>query len=184
VPTALTHPAVPLALGLGLGRELVPARLLAAGAVASVLPDLDVVGLRLGIPYASELGHRGLSHSLAFAVLVALGAAALHRALRASAPATFAFVLVAAASHGVLDALTNGGLGVALLWPLSDERLFAPIRPILVAPLGARGLVARGAAVLASEARWVWLPGALLGLALVAGRHVARRGGATARREA
>jgi inner membrane protein len=175
VPTALTHPAVPLALGLGLGRELVPTRLLAAGAVASVLPDLDVVGLRLGIPYASELGHRGLSHSLAFAVLVALGAAALHRALRTTAPAAFAFVLVSGASHGLLDALTSGGLGVALLWPLSPERFFAPVRPILVAPLGARGLAVRGAAVLASEVRWVWLPCALLALALLAGRLVAAR---------
>jgi len=56
VPTLITHPAVPLALGLVLGREAIPARLLLAGVVASVLPDLDVVAFRLGVPYAAEFG--------------------------------------------------------------------------------------------------------------------------------
>ena len=46
-------------------------------------------------------------------------------------------LLVAAtmASHGLLDMLTDGGHGVALAWPLSDERWFAPIRPIAVSQI-------------------------------------------------
>ena len=48
MPTAFTHPAIPLALGLGLGRAAVPGRLLAAGALASALPDLDVLAFRFG----------------------------------------------------------------------------------------------------------------------------------------
>jgi inner membrane protein len=174
VPSALSHLAVPVALGAGLGRAAVPPRLLAAGAVASLVPDLDVIGLRLGIPYGATLGHRGASHSLAFAAALALLAAWRHRDLGAPRGAAFAFVLVSAASHGLLDALTSGGLGVALLWPLSAERLFAPVRPIRVAPLTLRALAARGPAVLASEIRWIWLPAALLALGL-RGRKALRR---------
>jgi len=159
VPTPFTHPAVPLAITAGLGRARIPLRLMAAGAFASMLPDADVVAFRLGIPYAHTFGHRGASHSLAFAVLVALAASALHAKLGASRRATFLLVLAAAASHPLLDALTDGGLGVALLWPFSSERFFAPVRPIHVAPISARRLFsARAAAVFTSEALWVWGP--------------------------
>jgi inner membrane protein len=37
-----------------------------------MLPDLDVVTFKLGIPYASPWGHRGISHSLLLALLAAL----------------------------------------------------------------------------------------------------------------
>ena len=167
MPTAFSHPAVPLAISIGLGRSTVPSRLVAAGIVASVLPDLDVVAFRFGIPYAAQLGHRGFSHSLAFAALVALLGAGCHRLLRSGPMATFAFLFAATVSHGVLDAFTNGGLGVAFLWPFSPTRYFAPIRMIQVAPLTvARVLSHRGAVVLASELVWVWLPCAVLCVAL------------------
>ena len=39
------------------------------------------------------------------------------------------------ASHGVLDALTDGGPGVAFLAPFDDTRYFFPWRPIRVSPL-------------------------------------------------
>jgi inner membrane protein len=172
VPTIISHPAVPLAIGLGLG-NVVPGRLLAASAVASVVPDLDVVGLWLGIPYASALGHRGLSHSLAFAVAAGLLAAANHRALRSTVAAAFSVVFVATASHALLDAFTNGGHGVALLWPFSSERFFAPARVIQVSPFGLSALSSRGAALFASELLWVWGP--CLALAVVL--RLARIGG-------
>jgi inner membrane protein len=167
MPTVISHPAVPVAIGLGLGRPVVSGRLLAAGAVASVLPDLDVVAFRLGIPYAAEFGHRGFSHSLAFAALAALLGASCHRWLRSRFQIAFPFLLVAAASHGVLDAFTNGGLGIAFLWPFSPERYFAPARVIQVAPIGPSRLFSRrGAAVLLSEFLWIWIPCALVGIAL------------------
>ena len=59
MPTILTHTAVPLALGLGLGKEIVPRRVLWAGVALSILPDLDVLAFRFGIPYAAPFGHRG-----------------------------------------------------------------------------------------------------------------------------
>jgi inner membrane protein len=175
VPTALSHPAVPLAIGLGAGRAAVPGPLLAAGVVASVLPDLDVIAFRLGVPYAAEFGHRGFSHSLAFAALVALAGGACHRMFRARFLTAFAFLFAATASHGVLDAFTTGGLGVAFFWPFSPERHFAPLRVILVAPLRAGRLLSQhGLAVLLSEVLWVWLPCAALAAALARRRR--RRG--------
>ena len=118
----------------------------------SLLPDADVVGFHFGIAYGDPWGHRGASHSPAFAMLggcvIGLVARALHRpALRTGMLA--ALVL---ASHGLLDALTDGGLGCALLWPLSDERFFAPWRPLPVAPIGRAFLSSWGLHVALVEA--------------------------------
>ena len=163
MPTFLTHAAVPLALGLGLGRRRIPAPLLLAGLAAAVLPDGDVLIMRLGVPYASAFGHRGFSHSILFAGLVALLGAALLR--RISFPRAWGFLFLAAVSHPLLDASTTGGLGVALLWPFSEARYFAPWRFIRVSPLRLSSFWSeRGLRVGASELRWVWLPCFLLAL--------------------
>jgi len=176
MPTALSHAAAPLALRLGLGRSVVSGRLLAAGLAASMVPDADVVGFRFGIDYADDLGHRGLTHSLAFAACVALVGALNHRALRSRFLTAFAFLLAAAVSHPLLDALTDGGLGVALFWPFSSERVFAPFSPIRVAPLSLEGLLLeRGVGVAVSELRWVWLPCAALGALIALLRRKSKR---------
>ena len=79
--------------------------------------------------------------------------------LQTSRGAAFWFVFVSASSHGLLDMLTNGGLGVALLWPVSNERFFFPIQPIEVSPLSVRRILSEaGAKVLRSEMLWVWAP--------------------------
>ena len=174
MPTVFSHAAAPLALGLGLGRGTVPRRLLVAGIVGAALPDLDVVTFHLGIPYSADLGHRGFSHSLAFAALVGLAGAAGHRALRAGFARAFVFLFAATVSHGVLDAFTDGGLGVAFLWPWSGERYWAPqaFRVVEVSPISvSRFLSGRGLAVLGSELRWIWLPALAAGLILVGVRR-------------
>jgi inner membrane protein len=172
MPTVFTHPVIPLAMAFGLGKEVISKRLLAAGVVASVVPDLDVLAFRLGIPYAAEFGHRGFSHSMLFALIVAIIGASLARSLRSTPRRSFWFLFVAVASHGILDAFTNGGLGIAFLWPFSGERFFAPIQPIEVAPLGlSRFLSQKGVDVLGSEVLWVWLP--FLAMATIA--HAFRR---------
>ena len=168
MPTVITHPAVPLALALALGREVISGRLLLAGVVASVLPDLDVVAFRLGVPYAAEFGHRGFSHSILFASLVALLGACLFRQLHSSFRCALLFLFAASMSHSILDAFTNGGLGVAFLWPWSDERFFAHFQMIEAAPLSLKRFLSPvGLGVLWSELLWVWCP--LLGLALASG---------------
>jgi inner membrane protein len=162
MPTILAHAAVPLAIGLGAGSRAVSPRLLVAGIAAAMSPDLDAIGLHLGVAYSDIAGHRGLTHSLAFAVLLAIAAAAVAGPLRAARGRAFAFVLACAASHGLLDMMTTGGLGVAWFWPFSDARLFLPWRVIQVSPLTLQRLLGpTGRAVMVSELRAVWLPAAL-----------------------
>jgi inner membrane protein len=63
------------------------------------------------------------------------------------------------ASHGLLDALTDGGLGVALFSPFTQKRFFFSWTPIEVSPFGWRWLLKPGErGVLWSELKWVWGP--------------------------
>lgn len=163
MPTVLTHAIVPLAAAAALGTHKVPARLALAAAALTMLPDADVVGFRLGIAYADDWGHRGATHSLVMAAVAAGLAILLWREWRR--PFAFAFLFLAAASHGLLDMLTDGGLGVALYWPFETGRHFFAATPIRVSPIGANFFSARGLETLLSEMVWVWLPAAALALA-------------------
>lgn len=59
--------------------------------------------------------------------------------------------------------LTDGGKGIALLWPLCGERMFAPYRPIEVSPILLRGFEnGKLPLVLASEFFWLIAPAILL----------------------
>jgi inner membrane protein len=171
MPTIIAHAAVPLLLGAALGPKLISRPLLIAGTVAAMLPDIDVLAFKIGIAYADPLGHRGAMHSLAFACLSALLAAFLHRPLQTSRSRAFVFTGLAAASHPLLDACTNGGLGVELLWPLSVRRFFLPWRPIEVSPIGAHFFSRHAWDVLASELLWVWLPAAVIALLILLARR-------------
>ena len=172
MPTIFTHAVVPLALGAGLGGQVISRRLVLAGVAVAILPDLDVIAFQFGVPYGSDFGHRGFSHSLVGAAIVALAMAFARRVLQAGFARAFPFLFLAGASHGLLDAFTNGGSGVALLWPFSSGRYFAPLTPIEVSPIGlSRFLTERGATVLFSEFLWIWLPCAAITLAMIAVRR-------------
>jgi len=161
MPTILTHAISAGALGSAMLPSGLGARPWALGVTCAMLPDLDVLGFKLGISYSSMLGHRGLSHSLAFALSLSILVTVLgFRAVRwdAARIRIWLFLFVAAASHGILDAFTNGGLGVALLAPFAAERYFFPVTPIQVSPIGWGFFSERGLRVLASEMLWVWAP--------------------------
>src|SRR5258708_33227849 len=116
----------------------IPKSVWVAGEVCSVLPDLDVIGFRFGVHYGDFWGHRGFTHSLVFAALIA--SAALVLVFRDSVPKIgrfplFLYLFLATASHGLLDAMTNGGLGVAFFSPFNNHRYFLPWRPIRVSPI-------------------------------------------------
>jgi inner membrane protein len=118
----------------------------------SLLPDADVVGFSLGVEYGDPWGHRGATHSLAFSIVVGalLGAAASlvgRPAWRVGALATGVLV-----SHALLDTLTDGGLGCALLWPFDLTRYFAPWNPIPVAPIGLSFVSMNGLTIALTEA--------------------------------
>lgn len=170
--TLFSHPLVPLAMGLGLGPKTIPYPLLWLGAGLSMLPDVDVIAFRLGIPYASPFGHRGFTHSITAAFVVAVFCCLLHRHLRASRLTVLIFCWFAMVSHPLLDALTDGGLGVALLWPFSNQRFFFPWHPISVSRIGHAFFSAHGWAVLRSELYSVWMPCIAVGLMLFGIRKV------------
>jgi inner membrane protein len=174
--SAPTHVVATGAIATFFFRPAVPWHLWLAGAILAVAPDLDVIGFRLGIAYGDLLGHRGLSHSLFAAGLVGgvvtmlcyrRGAGAL------SAPVVWLFLFLAMASHGILDAFTNGGLGVAFFAPFSTERYFFPVRPLEVSPLSVGRFLTAGrlVAILANEIQWVWVPSVVVGAAVLGYRY-------------
>jgi len=170
--SAFTHSFIALAAGKLAFPGRMPVRFWVLSVVCALLPDVDVIGYFLGIRYDDMLGHRGFSHSLLFAFLVAvLVTAAAFPAVRRFSKQWWALIgcfFAAAASHGVLDAMTNGGYGIAFFSPFSNTRFFLPWRPLEVAPIGVRGFFSRwGWDVLMSELLWIWLP-VVLALVLAA----------------
>ena len=155
-------------LGAAIGGAAQPAswkgpRLWFVSAFCSVLPDADVIGFRFGVHYGDLWGHRGVTHSLTFAAVLAAVMAMI--AVKAAWERWYLGLLLffVTASHGVLDALTNGGLGVAFFSPFNARRYFFPWRPIAVAPIGAhRFFSAHGAYILWTEIIWLWGPILLL----------------------
>jgi inner membrane protein len=181
MPSAFTHAFVGAALTPLAPRPDRGARLAVELAVVSMLPDLDVIAFAFGIPYAHPLGHRGLSHGLPFAAgLALLLPLVLHRDARPGSRRWWALVglfFAACASHGLLDACTDGGLGVGLLLPFSNARVFFPWRPIAVSPIGVGAFFGEwGLRVLRSELIWIWLPvGALSAALILVRRHRVHR---------
>jgi inner membrane protein len=159
VPTIFTHALAAAAMGSAFRRAAFPARIWWLGAGCAVLPDGDVAGYALGVPIDSMLGHRGLTHSLAFAAVVAAVLTPLALPRGARPLVVWLYLFLATASHGVLDAMTNGGIGIAFWAPFDGTRYYLPWRPIVVSPLGvSRFLSPWGVAVMVSEVLWVWLP--------------------------
>jgi inner membrane protein len=164
VPTIFSHAVFASAVGRAYVAKRVPARFWILTAICAMLPDVDAIGFAFGVPYDSMLGHRGLTHSIAFAVVVGLLVGYLIRdgVEFLSRRKLFVYFTLVTLSHPLLDALTNGGRGVALFAPFSNTRYFFPFRPIEVSPIGMRFFSSRGLAVLASEVVWVWLPALLI----------------------
>ncbi|MBI2838215.1 MAG: metal-dependent hydrolase [Acidobacteria bacterium] len=162
MPTAFGHAVLGISALAVFPQEALPKRSWLLGIAVSIAPDLDVIAFRFGIPYSHPFGHRGFFHSLLFAWLVAATAAivASSRSEPRRRPAVLAaYLFVCAASHGLLDTLTDGGLGIAILSPFSNRRFFAPWRPISVSPIGLRHfLLGPAGEVLLSELLWIGLP--------------------------
>jgi inner membrane protein len=176
MPTVMTHAAVGAAFGVVAPLARRRGAFLAVSAGLAMLPDLDVIGLALGVPSSSMWSHRGLTHSLVAALVVGFGLARLSvPSLVGARRALGLYFSAVMASHGVLDAATDGGRGIAFLAPFTAERWFLPWRPIAVSPLGLDVLSSSGAGVLESELRWVWFPGLLIVGAVLLARAMRRR---------
>ena len=136
-------------------------RLTLASILLPILPDADALFTRW-IPYEHPLGHRGLTHSLFIATLIGIVTAALAVRFKWSSGHSFPklaiFFALITASHGLFDAMTNGGMGVAFFAPFDNTRYFLPWRPIPVSPMSAAGLMTtRGLRVIHREFVLFWL---------------------------
>ena len=172
--SAFAHAVVAVTLAtVWTERQKLPVRFWVLGAACAMGPDLDVLGYWFGIPYEHILGHRGLTHSLPFAAVVSgfvvfVGFSGPEW-IR-SRPRLLSYFFVVTASHGVIDAMTRGGLGVAFFAPFEPTRYFFPFRPIPVFPIEVDGLIntflsATAYKHLAKECIWIVLPCLLLVLA-------------------
>ncbi len=157
-----------------------PARYWVLSGLLAAAPDLDAVGFWFGVPYASLLGHRGLTHSIPFAATIAglVVLLAFRRPLPISRWRIWLQLFLATASHGLFDMLTDGGLGIALWSPFSNERLFFPWTPVEVSPLYPSAFFSEwGWKVVCNEAVWVMLPtvGLLAGVEVIRALNASKR---------
>jgi inner membrane protein len=160
------HAAVPI---VARGASFTPKlkrRLVLVAVILACWPDLDYVTLAFEVRPNELLGHRGITHSLFVAgVLAALSALFFFRALVIGTRAwwlVFAFLFGAAASHGLLDAMTSGDIGVALFAPLENGRHFLPVKLIASCPVGLDEYFGYwGLMTLANELLYVVVPLAL-----------------------
>jgi inner membrane protein len=163
MPSAITHAAVAVAAGVSFAPKEVPNHFWSLSIVCSVIPDADVIGFSLDIPYDHFFGHRGFFHSPFFGLLLSLFfVSVFFREIALFSKLWFFYFLFffcLCTSHGILDALTDGGLGIALLSPFDTKRYFFQWTPIVVSPIGIKGFFSRwGLMVIKSELLWVWLP--------------------------
>jgi inner membrane protein len=171
MPTLFSHAIAATAGGHLYARRPMPARFWVWTLVCSALPDIDVVAFAAGIPYGAMFGHRGFTHSLVFAALTGAAVAAAYAAgggdryaPRFDAASRTLYFGLMTASHPLLDALTRGAFGVALLAPFTDARYVLPWQPMDASPIGPSFFGERGLAVLLAEIRWIWVPSALVTL--------------------
>ena len=125
--------------------------------ISAILPDIDVLTFKIGIPYEHPFGHRGFTHSMWFSVLWALLLMLFFGDKQKGL--WFAVIFFATLSHGVLDAMTSGGKGIGFFIPISNERFFFSYRPIQVSPLGIEEFFSNwGIQVILSEIKYVFVP--------------------------
>jgi len=163
--SAFGHAFSALAVGSAFNKSIINWKFWVLGMVCSILPDADVITFAFGVPYASFWGHRGFTHSFLFALILAITLAYLFYS-QVDTKTRLLLILyffICTASHSILDAFTNGGLGVAFFSPFENSRYFFPWRPIQVSPIGVDSFfTARGLKVIVSELLWIGVPGTIL----------------------
>ncbi len=160
------HGFLAFSLGNSLEKEMITSKVLWTGIFLSIIPDMDVIAFAFGIPYESIWGHRGVSHSILFALITStLISMYFIKSLKHSGSSSgiFIFLFLSMVSHGFLDAMTTGGLGVGFFIPFDTDRYFFNYRPILVSPIGIDSFLSSwGLAVILSEIKTVGLVCVLL----------------------
>ena len=163
MPSVISHAVVSVAAGVTFVPREGPNHFWSLALICSIVPNVDSIAFSIGIPYLHLFGHRAFFHSSFFGLLLGFFfVSVFFRGGGLFSGGWFFYLLfffLLTASHGLLDAFTNGGLGVALLSPFDQTRYFLPWRPIVVSPMGVAPFFSRwGLAVIKSELLWVWLP--------------------------
>jgi len=163
MPSVISHAVVVVAGGAAFAPRDVPNHFWFLSLACSTIADADVIAFSFGIPYQHVFGHRGFFHSPFFGLLMSIFFISLFfrdaEVFSRRWCSYFIFFFLLSANHGVLDALTNGGLGIALLAPFDNTRYFFSWRPIMVSPISVGAFFSRwGLMVIKSELLWVWLP--------------------------
>jgi inner membrane protein len=164
VASPITHAFVGVAFPVVLfGRTVrLPIALLSLS--CAIIPDLDKVAAKvLGtfgtITLASIWSHRGISHSLLFALLlslVSLFLAVRRRWSSESRRRLFLLFFLVSVSHGLID-IFAGTYGVALFAPFSATRYLYSITAISSTNFWQSFTPAMGP-VLVKEMLWIWFP--------------------------
>lgn len=141
-------------------QETLSKRLWALSLLSGIFPDIDVIAFKLGIPYRHIFGHRGLTHSIGFAFLWAT--VLTFSSFKSSRLRIFVLLLISTLSHGILDAMTNGGLGVGFFIPFDDHRFFLQFRPIEVSPIKLERFFSQTFQIIANEMIWIGIPSLIL----------------------
>jgi inner membrane protein len=171
MPTIISHAIAAYAAGKVILAEN-SKKVMITGMICSMIPDADVISFSFGIPYESLFGHRGFTHSFFFALLLASVLTWLVFSKEKNRNMIFLFLFAATVSHGILDAMTTGGKGVAFFAPFQNERYFLPWRPIRVSPFGLDAFTSGyGLRVLLSELKWIWLPSLIIIISAKAARR-------------
>ena len=156
------HALVAITVGNSFSKTYTSWKFWLLGIVCAIIPDADVIGFSFNIKYHSFWGHRGFSHSIVFAIVLGFLITFLFykkHFFTVQGLLYSLFFAICTCSHGILDALTTGGLGVAFFSPFNDIRYFFPWRPIQVSPIGvARFFGEKGISVLKSELIWIGIP--------------------------
>lgn len=166
MPTIFSHGIAAVAASSFLKTKADTFKFYALVVVCSCIPDADVIAFRFRIPYANWLGHRGITHSILFSVLLPISILLLfywrERGFTLRYLLLWFVFFLSTLSHALLDGLTNGGLGVCLYCPFSTERFFFDFRPIQVSPIGKHFFSEAGLRVLKSEFFWIWIPSTVM----------------------
>lgn len=139
-------------------RSKTPLKVWLYSIVLGILPDADSIGFKLGIPYSSIYGHRGLTHSLFFSLGIAMLATGIVFSRSSQKLRIFFILFASAASHGLIDAMTNGGMGVGFFIPFDNTRYFLPFRPIEVSPISISHFFDQAQRILVNEFYWLGVP--------------------------
>jgi inner membrane protein len=145
-------------VGVGLARlyavRPMPCAYWGLAALLPIVPDLDVFSM---YAYGSSLGHRGITHSLLFALLLSLVVTAVTaRWFHVRWWSLAALFLVIVASHGVLDAMTRGGENIPFFWPFGGR--YGNWGPLPVSDIAFDLPDPRYSRAIRAELLWVWLP--------------------------